>query len=99
MWEGGLVNPKVVRGLHRTDRRARGSTAPRAAVRKGGHDEKHVVVTNPGGAVAPGGNPTYYCTVVGVAQTSTGNVAGGNPSILLACTPTANGPAGSAAVY
>jgi hypothetical protein len=70
-----------------------------AVDKKGGHDEKHVVVTNPGGAVAPGGNPTYYCTVVGVAQTSTGNVAGGNPRILLACTATANGPAGSAAVY
>jgi hypothetical protein len=71
-----------------------------AVNKKDGHDKKHVEVTNTGGAVGPGGNPTYDCTVVGAAQTSTGNVADGNPSILLTCTVTANGADGGAvAVY
>jgi hypothetical protein len=62
-----------------------------AVDKKDGHDKKHVEATNTGGAVGPGGNPTYYCTVMGVAQTSTGNVAGGNRSVLLTCAVPANG--------
>jgi hypothetical protein len=71
-----------------------------AVDKKDGHDKKHVEVTNTGGAVGPGDNPTYYCTFVGTVQTSTGNVADGYPSVLLTCTATAYGGDGSAvAVY
>jgi hypothetical protein len=71
-----------------------------AVDKKDGHDKKQVEVTNTGGTVGPGGNPSYYCTVVGVAQTSTGNIADGNPSVFLSCTVTANGGDGGAvAVY
>jgi hypothetical protein len=71
-----------------------------AVDKKDGHDKKHVEATNTGAAVGPAGNPGYYCTVVGVVQTSTGNVAGGNPSVLLTCAATATGGDGGAvAVY
>jgi hypothetical protein len=71
-----------------------------AVDKKDGHDKKHVEATNMGGTVGPGGNPGYYCTVVGVVQTSTGNAADGNPSVLLTCTATANGgDSGAVAVY
>jgi hypothetical protein len=67
-----------------------------AVDKKDGHDKKHVEVTNTGRAGGSGGNATYNCTVVGAVPTSTGNVAGGNPSVLLACTATANSRDGSA---
>jgi hypothetical protein len=71
-----------------------------AVDKKDGHDKKHVEATNTGGAVGPGGNPTYYCTFGGVVQTSTRNVAGGYPGVLLTCTVTDNGGDGGAvAVY
>ena len=65
-----------------------------AVDKKDGRDKQHVEVTNTGRAGGSGGNATYYCSVLGVAQTSTGNAAGGNPSVLLACTATANSPSG-----
>jgi hypothetical protein len=67
-----------------------------AVEKKDGRDKKHVEVTNTGGAGGSGGNATYHCTVVGAVPTSTGNVAGGNPGVLLACTATANSRGGSA---
>jgi hypothetical protein len=74
--------------------------APLAVDKKDGHDKKRVEVTNTGGTGGPGGNPTYYCTFVGVVQSSTVNVADGNPSVLLTCTAAANGgDGGTVAVY
>ena len=67
-----------------------------AVDKKDGHDKNHVEVANTGGAGGSGGNATYYCAVVGVVPTSTGNVTGGNPSVLLACTAPANSRDGSA---
>jgi hypothetical protein len=72
-----------------------------AVDKKDGHDKKDVEVTNRGGAVGAGGYAAYYnCAVLGVVQISTGDVAGGNPGVLLTCTATADdGYGGTVAVY
>jgi hypothetical protein len=70
-----------------------------AVDKKDGNDKKDVEVTKTGGVGGAAGNPAYNCALVGVVQTSTGDAAGYNPSILLTCTTADVGYGSALAVY